>query len=270
MMRYGAMNFPVRPVMEELAEFSSLGFDYMELSLDPPEAHHDTVRAAAKEIRRGLQECGMGLVIHLPTFVLTADLTESIRKASVLEMLRSMDLAAEMAAEKVVMHPGAITGLAPMVMDLALGYAKESMEKMIAHARNLCLCVCLENMFPRHRSFFEPAHFSAFFDEHPDLKMTLDTGHANIGGGSGRIFEFLRRCGSRIGHVHASDNHGKRDDHLPIGEGNIDFQGVMRALTTNGYRETITLEVFAEDRRKLAQSRDRLRRLVEACIGGGP
>jgi sugar phosphate isomerase/epimerase len=141
------------------------------------------------------------------------------------------------------------------------------MEKMIAHGRNLGLCICLENMFPRYRSFYEPAHFSAVLDEHPDLKLTLDTGHANIDGGSGRIFEFIRRYGSRIGHVHASDNHGQRDEHLPIGEGNIDFQGVMRRLAKIGYQETITLEVFAEDRRRLAKSRDRLRKLA-AKIGG--
>jgi len=270
MMRYGAMNFPIRPVMDEIAEFSALGFDYLELSLDAPEAHHGKIRQEGKEIRRRLQESGMGLVIHLPTFVLTADLTEAIRNVSVQEMCRAMDLAAEMAVEKVVMHPGAITGLGPLVMDLAMGYAKDSMEKMIAHGRDLGLCVCLENMFPRYRSFFEPAHFSAILQEHPDLKMTLDTGHANIGGGGRRIFEFIRLCGSRIGHVHVSDNHGKRDDHLPIGQGNIDFPGVMRRLTEVGYRGTITLEVFAEDRRKLAESRNRLRRLVERCIGGGP
>ena len=267
MMRYGAMNFPIRPVMNEIAEFSVLGFDYLELSLDPPQAHHDRIRAGGREIRRQLQECGMGLVIHLPTFVLTADLTEAIRKASVDEMLRSMDLSAEMAVEKVVMHPSAITGLGPLVMDLAMGYAKESMEKMIAYGRGLGLRVCLENMFPRYRSFFEPAHFSALFDEHPGLEMTLDTGHANIDGGKDRIFEFIRRHGSRIGHVHASDNRGKRDEHLPIGEGNIDFPGVMRRLTDVGYRGTITLEVFAEDRRKLAKSRDRLRKL--AAKSGG-
>jgi sugar phosphate isomerase/epimerase len=270
MMRYGAMNFPIRPIMDELCEFSTLGFDYLELSLDPPEAHHSRIRAAKKEIQRRLRDFGMGLVIHLPTFVLTADLTEGIRNASVEEMCRSMDLAAEMAAEKVVMHPSAITGLAPMVMELALGYARESMEKMITHAGSLGLCVCLENMFPRYRSFFEPAQFSSILDEHPSLQMTLDTGHANIEGHSGaRIFSFLRRFGGRIGHVHASDNKGTRDEHLPIGNGNIDFPALMRRLNEIGYDETVTLEVFSEDRRLLAKSRDRLRRLEDKCSKGG-
>lgn len=269
MMRYGAMNFPIRPVMDEIAEFYQRGFDYIELSLDPPEAHHSQVRRAKNEIERRLHDCDMGLVIHLPTFVLTADLTEAIRSVSVEEMCRSMDLAAEMSAEKVVMHPSAITGLGPMVMDLALGYARESMETMIAHGRDLGLSVCLENMFPRYRSFFEPAHFETIFDDHPKLQMTLDTGHAYIDGGMHRILEFIRRCSGRIGHVHASDNKGKRDDHLPVGQGNIDFARFMRRLAEIGYQDTITLEVFAEDRRQLAASRDRLRHLEKKYARGG-
>jgi len=35
-MKYGAMNFPVKPVLEEIQKISDLGFDYVELALDPP------------------------------------------------------------------------------------------------------------------------------------------------------------------------------------------------------------------------------------------
>jgi sugar phosphate isomerase/epimerase len=264
------MNFPIRPVLAELETFAVYGFDYLELTLDPPEAHHETIRAARKEISRVLDDLAMGLVIHLPTFVSTADLTESIRKASVEEMLRSLDLAAEMGAEKVVMHPSAIGGLGPLVMDLAVGYAEESMRSMIRHGEALGLRVCLENMFPRCRIFFEPEHFDALMADFPNLEMTLDTGHANIEGRSGaRIFSFIRRFGGRIGHVHASDNKGMRDEHLPIGKGNIDFPALMRRLHEAEYDETVTLEVFSEDRRHLAKSRDRLRHLEKKCSGGG-
>jgi sugar phosphate isomerase/epimerase len=101
--------------------------------------------------------------------------------------------------------------------------------------------------------------------------MTLDTGHANIDTRGGRrIFSFIRRFGDRIGHVHASDNRGGRDEHLPIGGGNIDFSKLVRRLCETGYGETITLEVFSEDRRKLAESRDRLRRMVEMHAGDAP
>jgi sugar phosphate isomerase/epimerase len=269
-MRYGAMNFPIRPVLAEIEEFAALGFDYLELTLDPPEAHHEKIRPARRRIARALEDHGMGLVVHLPTFVSTADLTEGIRNASVEEMLRAMDLAAAMDAEKVVMHPSTISGLGPLVMDLAMGYAEKSMQSMIGHGQALGLRVCLENMFPRCRAFFEPDHFDSIMARFPDLEITLDTGHANIDGSKGRrIFSFIRRFGDRIGHVHVSDNGGGRDEHLPVGRGNIDFPALVRRLHEVGYDETVTLEVFSEDRRLLAKSRDRLRRLEENPSRGG-
>jgi len=34
-MLYGAMNFPVRPILKELEAISELKFDYLELTMDP-------------------------------------------------------------------------------------------------------------------------------------------------------------------------------------------------------------------------------------------
>jgi sugar phosphate isomerase/epimerase len=263
-MRFGAMNFPIRPIFDEIREFADLGFDYLELSLDPPEAHHDLIRGRRREIGRLLESRDMGLVIHLPTFVLTADLTDGIRRASVREMIAGLDLAAEMAAEKVVLHPSAISGLGPLVIDLARDLARKSLAEILAHAEKRGIRVCLENMFPRYRSFFEPGHFTEALDCYPNLEMTLDTGHANIDdAGRSRIFQFIRRFGDRIGHLHASDNGGSRDEHLAPGQGTIDFPAVVKALTAAGYRDTATMEIFSENRAELAAGRDRMRDLFQ-------
>ena len=49
-MRYGAMNFPVLPVLEELDTIAALGFDYLELTMDPPAAHYAKVREKKDEL----------------------------------------------------------------------------------------------------------------------------------------------------------------------------------------------------------------------------
>jgi len=36
------MNFPVKPVVEEIKMIADLGFDYLELTMDPPQAHYNT------------------------------------------------------------------------------------------------------------------------------------------------------------------------------------------------------------------------------------
>ena len=257
-MQYGAMNFPIKPVGEELEEIAALGFDYLELTMDPPQAHYTSLRQQMDSILDALKSHAMNVICHLPTFVSTADLTESIREASLQEMFHSLEVAAQLGSRKVVLHPGHIGGLGGYVMETALAYANESLDAIINRAQDLNLCVCLENMFPRCRSFFKPADFVEILHRFPNLKLTLDTGHANIGNPSGRrILEFIKKFGPRIGHLHVSDNFGERDDHIPVGAGKIDFSKIIKALKKCGYDDTATLEIFSEDRRELQASRDR-------------
>ena len=117
-MQYGAMNFPVKPVLEELDKIAALGFDYMELSLDPPGAHYTTVREHKERLLESLKAYNMGLVCHMPTFVSTADLTESLRKASIDEILFSLETAADLKAMKVVLHPSSVNGMGIFVSDI--------------------------------------------------------------------------------------------------------------------------------------------------------
>ena len=257
-MRYGVMNSPLRPLLQEIEVLGKFGFDYIEVTMDAPYAHHSIIEAQKAEIGRALDGCGMELVCHLPTFVSTADLTDSIREASIQETLESMHVAAELGALKAVLHPGFIQGLGAMLPDLARKHAMDAMSRLLSEAEKLRLRVCIENLFPRSLSLVRPEDFDGVFKEYPDAQLTLDTGHAHIGGGTERILAFIKRFSGRIGHVHASDNRGRDDDHLPVGAGTIDFVKVVRALKKIGYDQTMTLEVFSKDRDYLDISRKKL------------
>jgi sugar phosphate isomerase/epimerase len=263
-MKYGAMNFPIKPIGDELIEIGALGFDYLELTMDPPQAHYTTLQQQMQVIVDELYSRGMSIICHLPTFVSTADLTDSIRQASLQEMFHSLEVAAELGARKVVLHPGHIGGLGVYVMETALAHANNSLAAIIEYAQKLGLCVCLENMFPRCRAFVEPDDFVDILQRFPDLKLTLDTGHANIGTRGGRrILQFIKKFGHRIGHLHISDNLGERDDHIPLGSGIIDFEKIARAIKRSGYDDTATLEIFSPDRQALVQSRQRFDALYQ-------
>jgi sugar phosphate isomerase/epimerase len=262
-MRYGAMNFPVKKIRKEIEQFDALGFDFLELTLDPPETHYATVRVCKDAILKELKIRNMGLLCHLPTFVYTADLTERIRRASLLEMLESLETAKELGAEKIVVHPGYIGGMGAFVMETSRKYAIESLAIISQKADDIGVVLCLENMFPRYLSFVEPEDFEPVFDQFPALKLTLDTGHANIGDTRGdRALRFLKNYSHRLGHIHMSDNKGKRDDHLPVGKGNVPFERIVKALKEIDYDNTITLEIFSDDRNHLVESRDKIEALL--------
>ena len=258
-MLYGGMNFPIKPVLEEVEAIAKLGFDYLELAMDPPQAHYKILNQQKDAIRSALERYNMGLVCHLPTFVSTADLTDSLRETSLKEVLESLQVAAHLQTLKVVLHPSYIGGLSVLVMDQAKDRAWRSLEAIVEKADQLGLSLCLENMFPVTNSLVEPEHFVPVFESFPSLKMTLDTGHAHIQSkGSKRALRFIERFGDRIEHIHANDNFGKEDNHLPIGAGTVDFLKITKALKKIGYDETITLEVFSRDRDYLKISREKL------------
>jgi sugar phosphate isomerase/epimerase len=259
-MHYGAMNFPVLPVLEEIDLVAAMGFDYLELAMDAPMAHHGIIAANRTAIVHALQANGLGLICHMPTFVSTADLTESIRLASVTEMRRSLEVAFDLGAAKIVLHPSMAAGLGAFVGDRIKAYAHDFLAEMVEAAQQMRLTICLENMFPRYMLGVQPADLEEIFTSFPSLKLTLDTGHAHIDDrGEGRMLQLVEQFGSRIAHLHFSDNHGRRDEHLAVGRGTVDFTGLVRRLQAIGYDDTITLEVFEPDRQLLIDSRDRIR-----------
>ena len=258
-MHYGAMNFPVRPLLQEVETVSELGFDYLELTMDPPQAHYTMVQEQRDDIARALERYELGLICHLPTFVSTADLTDSLREASVNEVLKSLEVAATLQPYKVVLHPSYIVGLGVFVREQTKSFAMESLGTIVERAHQLGLCLCLENMFPRAQWLVEPEDFAGVLEKFPTINLTLDTGHAHIDDRGGkRAVDFIRCFPERIAHIHASDNFGKEDSHLPVGAGTVDFQRIGRALKEIGYSDTVTVEVFSQDRDYLRISREKL------------
>ncbi len=263
-MKYGAMNFPVKPLPKEIREIGEMGFDYVEITMDPPEATPQKILSQKRAIKDLLGRYSLGVMGHLPTFVSTTDLYDSFRKVSLQENFDALEAGADLGITKMVLHPGFIAGLGKFVLDTAKGYGMESIEVISRKAASLGITLCLENMFPQAHFLSNPYEFQEVFDNFPDLRLTLDVGHANLGGGKNKSAEFIQRFGYRIGHVHANDNFGKEDSHLPIGAGIIDFEKILRELKQAQYDETITLEVFSKDKDYLKLSREKVKRILEA------
>jgi sugar phosphate isomerase/epimerase len=103
---------------------------------------------------------------------------------------------------------------------------------------------CIENL-SEHADHFAPA-----FRRMPALAMTLDVGHGEILSESNSAFGFVACFPDRICHVHLHDNYGgngvKDDLHLPVGEGHVDFQGILGALHGAGYAGGFSFEVELE------------------------
>lgn len=260
----GAMNSPLRPVTEEIHALADLGVDYLELCLDPPAAAPDTVRALSDAIRAALTETGLAMpVAHLPTFVWLADVYDSVRQASVAEVVRALAVCHEFQIPKAVLHPGYLTGLLRMDPGRGRDLAWETLRTIIEEAERLGVVICLENMFPKSGHMYRPEEFAAVLERFPTVMMAIDLAHAYVNGSKERMLRLIEIGGRRIRHVHVSDNSGRDDDHLPIGVGRVDVAAGLTTLKQMGYNDTITLEVFAPDRDYLGLSLTKIRAIWE-------
>lgn len=72
--------------------------------------------------------------------------------------------------------------------------------------------------------------------------ICFDFGHAHLAHCD--IPEAIRRVGRRLRVTHVHDNDGRRDRHLPVGEGTIDWKSAAEALKEIGYDEELSLELY--------------------------
>ena len=101
----------------------------------------------------------------------------------------------------------------------------------------------LENI-PLSNGIHKVNEIKYIIDNVPSLFVHLDVAHAFTSGGMESVTEYINTFRDKIIHIHWHDNHGSRDEHLPIGEGLIDHEKAVRALKDIDYDKTITLEVF--------------------------
>jgi sugar phosphate isomerase/epimerase len=264
-MLFGAMNSPLNPIMEEIEAIAGMGFDYIELTMDPPEAHYSQVIENRHNILTALKRHRLDLVCHMPTFVSLADLTDSIRRASLDEVLSSLTEAAALQPLKIVLHPPYISGLGMHVPALARTYAFQSLTAMIEKGMSLGQTLCLENMPPKTGFCSDVAEFGSVFKQFPEIGLTFDIGHAHIDHTRSRSKNrWLKTFSDRLRHLHISDNHGLSDEHLPIGSGTVNFVEFIKTLKQIQYDQTVTLEIFDEDRNQLITSKEKFQKLWNA------
>ncbi len=138
---------------------------------------------------------------------------------------------------------------------------KNALRQVIDFGRQRNVIVSLENLSE------SASDFEAVLAVVPDLVLTLDVGHGQLLAERNTSFEIIERLGPFIRHVHLHDNRGgakgvEDDLHLPIGDGIIDFYGILGMLKHQGYAGTMTLELerpsLADGRRTVQHLLDRL------------
>jgi sugar phosphate isomerase/epimerase len=256
-MQIGAMNHPAEDVLREIRWMHELGLEFIDLTIEPPAAA--SWRINPGEIRRELDANGMAVIGHTAYYLPFASAFDKVRKGAVEELKRCSELFAEVGVKWVNLHPDRH---APM-HDRSFYIRRniESLQEMQEHADRFGVGLMIENL---PGEFNDAAQLAELLNPMPKLGLHLDIGHANLQVAQNTTRQILEAHGERLRHVHLHDNRGGHADlHLPLGAGNVDVRGAVRALQACKFDGTITLEVFTPDRHFLTYSRDVLRRVWE-------
>ena len=189
------------------------------------------------------------LTLHLPFSDMNlAGLNTGIRNEVLHQMKDYLKIASDF-VELAVVHPGYLSPHGAQLPNLAWQTNIESLQSICDFAADYGIMIAVENMPEVPKIFGKyPQEMLQMVEEinRDNVGLTLDIGHANtIGVGTEIMDDFLKMYKGRISHVHLHDNMGKKDEHLPIGKGNIDWKRVMDSLSN--YKGRFVTEVNCVD-----------------------
>lgn len=255
-MKIGVMNHPARDPVGEIEWIGSQGFDFVDFTLEPPAADPDRIDPDA--VRAALDRHHLGVVAHTAWFLPLASPFAGLREASLAEFRRSLKAAHRIGAEVMNVHYSKPPSF--FSKEQAIGWHVEVLSRLCQEAAGVGVTIVLEHVPAGGSEQLET--IAAIMQRVPLLRFHLDSGHAKLERGYNRWDDYLDRLGSKLLHVHLSDNDGTADQHLPLGatRGNTtNWPQQLKKLKAAGYDGTMTLEVFAPHREYLLLSRDLLR-----------
>jgi sugar phosphate isomerase/epimerase len=236
-----AYRHPIEQVLPVVAE---AGFRVLEVSTAPSHLDlDDAPRLRALKERVG----DLGLRVHSlhAPFGHDVNLTSpdlAQREQALVRLQRAADVLCLLnPAGLYVIHPGGEDQRWVWEREARLRLSVEGLTRVWQACRGRGLTLVVETPLP-HLLGGQPDDFAWLLERLPQegLGVCVDTSHCSLGG---FLFEALEALRGRLVHVQASDNRGHTDDHLPPGDGIIDWGRVRATLERIGYAGVFMLEV---------------------------
>ena len=245
---FGLLTNPLENVPMEVSRIKELGFDYVEVGIEEPNATPSILMAQKNEILSALASNPIPPLGHTAYWVGFGSSHKEVRAGWIREAKEMILVASQLGIGLLNFHfysrLGRV-GRTESSREKFLHNFTDSMRELSQFAAQTQVELMLENVPPEYGHPLESlACFSQVMAGVPSLKFHFDVGHAFIENRSKGVKEYLDAFADRLVHVHIHDNHGKQDEHLPLGDGKIDFKKVVKLLKEVNYDKTITFEVF--------------------------
>jgi len=229
-----------------------LGFHGADLDLL---ANQDLERVAAE-----LQQAGLAITIHAPFMDLNPGALDPIvRDATRQRLEQALAAADRLGAKLMVVHPGYDQWHYDHNPQLWFDRALPFFQQLLPTVEQAGVRIAVENIFETSPDTLIQLVTAI---DHPLCGYCFDVGHWNLFAADPQLGNWLQPLVSRLFHLHLHDNLGGTDQHLPLGEGNIDFSPLNAFLAACAEPPSMTLEAHSAEH--LERSLRSLARLLPA------
>lgn len=190
-------------------------------------------------VQQLLADTGRRPTVHAPFFDLSPGAMEPlVRDITLRRLTQSLQAAANLGAQLMVIHPGYDRWRYPNLAATWADHAAATLTPLLKLAERLDCRLVLENIY-EERAVSLTLLVDSF--DSPWLGHCFDVGHWRLFGKES-LESWLKSIAPRLLHLHLHDNRGVGDDHLPVGEGVIDFHHLFRQLDNMATHPSMTLE----------------------------
>ncbi len=223
-----------------LKRIEQLDIGYIEVV---DEGKHALNRKRVNSLNKLAHRLGLEFTVHAPfADINIASPNPMLRRIMLKRLEKSLRHARQLHCRQWVFHSGWRSGVSEFYPTLDWKLNLRSVRTLLRVAKKLGVDISIENTpEPFHFLVKRMEDFALFYSElgSYDLGMTLDIAHANT---TQQIFGFIEKFADKIVHVHISDNEGKYDAHRGIGQGEINWEAVARALKKINFKGLVVLE----------------------------
>jgi sugar phosphate isomerase/epimerase len=265
--------FYTEPLIDRLETIRASGFSMIEVVFSSPHLDYKNP-ALVQEAAARIDALGMEAYSFHAPFADEIDISSidaAARQRAFEAILPAIDAAALLGVHYFVIHPGPENTEIPSREErlLRIENVCSVLERVAARCGEVGIQCVLENKLP-HLMFGQSADLLWILAclKGNRVGACLDTGHAHL---AGDLYPLVYKMAPYLRLLHVHDNKGHGDDHLPPGDGRIDWTALLKELAAANFTGALILElagggapeiVMARARRARSYLRQRARRIA--------
>lgn len=216
---FSTLSIFMKSIDEMLTIGEKEGFQTIEILCEGPSS--PWVLLENQEKLENINSHNIEINLHGPSIDLNlASINKGIRMESVKQICEAIDLAKLIGANAITVHPGQVGRREKLLRKKALELSSQSIAQCIDYKKeiNSDVKISIENLPERFSFLCNRPEELVNIQEETGCTITIDTGHANTCEAPEEFFDL-----KHIEYFHLNDNNGEKDQHLPLGDGNLDL-----------------------------------------------